>query len=46
MSYLMKARLGSSEQQILGVYRLDRLYLRELSYCQGLVALDIFDTMS
>jgi hypothetical protein len=39
----MKGELGSSVQQILGVYRPYRLYLRGLS-CQGLVVAVVFDT--
>jgi hypothetical protein len=41
----MKGELGSSIQQILGIYRPYRLYLRGLS-CQGLVLAIVFDTTS
>jgi hypothetical protein len=44
MSFVIKTRLESLVQLILGVYRLDRLHLRGLN-CQGLVVTGLFDTM-
>jgi hypothetical protein len=42
--YLMKVKLGSLVQLIPGVYKLDKLHSKELSY-QGLVLFEVFDTM-